>query len=63
MALWGVAFLGSRPVAAFVDGAVADLVSPQAATFLAAAAVVACLVVLFTRVPRTDPSREGTATP
>lgn len=63
MALWGVAFLGSRPVAAFVDGAVADLVSPQAATFLAAAAVVACLVVLFTRVPRSDPSREGTATP
>jgi MFS family permease len=40
MALWGVAFLGSRPIAAPVNGAVADLVSVQVA-LLAAAAVVA----------------------
>lgn len=42
MALWGVAFLGSRPVAAFIDGIVADLVSPRAATLVAASAVAVC---------------------
>lgn len=62
MALWGVAFLGSRPVAAFIDGAVADLSSPEAATFLAAGAVLACMVVVMARVPRSGPFREGTAT-
>jgi predicted MFS family arabinose efflux permease len=29
MALWSMAFLGSRPLAALIDGAVADLVSPR----------------------------------
>ncbi len=29
MALWSMAFLGSRPLAAIIDGAVADLVSPR----------------------------------
>ncbi len=29
MALWSMAFLGSRPLAALVDGGVADLVSPR----------------------------------
>ena len=53
MALWGVAFLGSRPVAAFLDGSVADLVSPQAATFVSAAIVIACAAVVRTRVPVT----------
>ncbi|MGA7270969.1 MAG: MFS transporter [Acidimicrobiia bacterium] len=42
MALWGVAFLGSRPIAAFIDGLVADLVSPEAATLLMVLVVVAC---------------------
>jgi MFS family permease len=42
MALWGVAFLGSRPVAAFIDGVVADLISPKAATLLMVLVVVAC---------------------
>lgn len=51
MALWGVAFLGSRPVAAFVDGAVADLVSPEVATLVAASAVAVCAVALWRRVP------------
>jgi predicted MFS family arabinose efflux permease len=37
MALWGVAFLGSRPLAALIDGAVADLVSPRAAAATTAA--------------------------
>lgn len=29
MALWSMAFLGSRPIAGLIDGAVADLVSPR----------------------------------
>ncbi len=29
MALWSMAFLGSRPIAGLVDGAVADLISPR----------------------------------
>lgn len=29
MALWSMAFLGSRPIAAILDGAVADLISPR----------------------------------
>lgn len=53
MALWGVAFLGSRPVAAFLDGSVADLVSPQAATFVSAAIVIAGAAVVRSRVPAT----------
>ena len=36
MALWGVAFLGSRPLAALADGAVADLFGPRWAAALAA---------------------------
>ena len=40
MALWGVAFLGSRPLAAFVDSNLAALFSPQVAL-----AVIAGLVV------------------
>jgi MFS family permease len=29
MALWSMAFLGSRPIAGLIDGAVADLISPR----------------------------------
>ena len=29
MALWSMAFLGSRPLAALIDGLVADLISPR----------------------------------
>lgn len=50
MAMWGVAFLGSRPVAAFVDGLVADLVSPETATLAAAGVVAAGAMVLRTRL-------------
>lgn len=35
MALWGVAFLGSRPVAALLDGGIADLTSPSVAAAVA----------------------------
>lgn len=57
MALWGVAFLGSRPVAAFMDGAVADLTSPEVATFVAAGIVAACGVAMRMRVA--DPPTAG----
>lgn len=35
MALWTVAFLGSRPVAALLDGALGDAIGPRAATAVA----------------------------
>lgn len=46
MALWGVAFLGSRPIAALIDGVVADLSSPRIATALAAAPVLVASVAV-----------------
>ena len=48
MALWAVAFLGSRPFAALLNGSVADLVSVRAA-FLTAA-LVTLVASLFARV-------------
>jgi MFS family permease len=50
MALWGIAFLGSRPIAAFVDGTIADLASPRAAAWTAAAIVTLCALVVRWRV-------------
>jgi MFS family permease len=45
MALWGVAFLGSRPLSAAIDGTIADLASPRAAALaMAAAAFTATLL-------------------
>ena len=41
MALWAVAFLGSRPAAALVDGALGDTFGPRAAAAVAAALVAA----------------------
>jgi MFS family permease len=38
MALWGVAFLGTRPFSAAIDGAIADLASARAAAVAMAAA-------------------------
>jgi MFS family permease len=34
MGLWTVAFLGTRPIAALIDGAMADLVGPRAAVLV-----------------------------
>ncbi len=44
MALWSVAFLGSRPLAAAVNGAVADATSPMVAHLMVAALVAAVAV-------------------
>jgi MFS family permease len=46
MALWGVAFLGSRPLAALINGALADAVGPRPASALAAAAALIGALVL-----------------
>ncbi|HZD23059.1 MAG TPA: MFS transporter, partial [Acidimicrobiia bacterium] len=35
MALWSMAFLGSRPIAGLIDGGVADLVAPRAGVLMA----------------------------
>jgi MFS family permease len=45
MALWGVAFLGTRPFSAAIDGGIADLISPRAAALAMSAA--ACAAVLL----------------
>ena len=47
MALWGVCFLGSRPLAAFVDSNLAALFSPQVA--LAVVGVLVGLAALSVR--------------
>jgi MFS family permease len=47
MALWSVAFLGNRPIAAVLDGALADRIGPRLAMGLAVA--VALLGVVLTR--------------
>jgi MFS family permease len=52
MALWSVAFLGNRPIAAVLDGAAADLVGPRLAMGLAI--VVALLGYALTRRDRRD---------
>lgn len=40
MALWSMAFLGSRPLAGLIDGVVADLVSPRVGVLTAAVPLV-----------------------
>jgi MFS family permease len=45
LALWGVAFLGTRPLTATIDGAIADLVSPRAAALAMGAAALAAALL------------------
>jgi MFS family permease len=45
MALWGVAFLGTRPVSAVIDGAIADVASPRAAALAMAATALAAALL------------------
>lgn len=52
MALWSVAFLGNRPIAAAVDGRVADLAGPRAAISIAiVVAIVGVVLGRRTRAP------------
>jgi hypothetical protein len=46
LALWAVAFLGSRPLAGLLDGAIADLVSPRLATAVAASFALAAAALV-----------------
>jgi MFS family permease len=46
MALWGVTFLGSRPISALVNGGLADLVGPRLAAATAACAALAGATLL-----------------
>lgn len=47
MALWSVAFLGSRPIAALVDGALASGIGPRAATVVMAIPALAAAAFLL----------------
>lgn len=50
MALWGMAFAGSRPIAAMLNGAIADFWSVDAAFFVAAAILVVGTPLVSVRV-------------
>jgi MFS family permease len=60
MALWTVAFLGNRPIAAAIDGAAADLVGPRLA-MLVAIAVAAGGAVIARRLSKPDVSEAAPA--
>ena len=51
MALWGVAFLGIRPVSAALDGAIADLSSPEVAGLVMAAAALGTAMAAARELP------------
>lgn len=57
MALWSMAFLGSRPIAAIIDGGIADLVSPRVGVLSA----IFPLVVGWWAMGKVRPEREMTA--
>jgi MFS family permease len=63
MALWSVAFLGNRPVAATIDGAAADLVGPRPAMLIAigVAGGAAVVALRLRRVSTRDQSRRSAA--
>ena len=46
MALWGVAFLGTRPISAAIDGGLADVSSPQLAGVVMASAALAAAIAV-----------------
>lgn len=56
MAWWSVAFLGCRPIAAVVDGAIADLTDVRVAIGVSAAVALTGAAVTLTRNATTDPS-------
>lgn len=51
MAIWSVAFLGCRPVAALVDGSIADATDPRVALAAAATVALGTSVFMFIRQP------------
>jgi MFS family permease len=55
MALWSLAFLGSRPVAALVDGAVAELAGARTAAVVMSLPVLVTAVVVHRMLPPMTP--------
>ena len=51
MALWSVAFMGSRPAGALINGTVADLVGPRPAAALVGVVTLLLPIALLRRVP------------
>jgi predicted MFS family arabinose efflux permease len=59
MALWSVAFLGNRPFAAAVDGALSDALGPRPAMGLAIAIAIGGALVALRLRDRLDPPPTG----
>jgi hypothetical protein len=59
MALWSVAFLGNRPIAAAIDGAAADLVGPRLALVIAIGVAVGGLAAARALAGRTGWATSG----
>lgn len=58
MALWSMAFLGSRPVASLLDGAIASAAGPRVAAVAMTVPAFAAVAVLLLRPPREGAARE-----
>ena len=56
MALWSMAFLGSRPIAAIIDGVVADLVSPRVGVLTAIAPLIVGWFAMGNVKPAEEPA-------
>jgi MFS family permease len=56
MALWGIAFLGLRPFASLIDGAVADLAGVRVAGVVLAFPALAAAVLIRRRIRRRPPA-------
>lgn len=52
MAIWSVAFLGCRPIAAVIDGSIADAVDPRASLGLAAGVAMSASTFMLIRQPK-----------
>ena len=63
MALWGVAFLGLRPLASLVDGAIASAVGVRAAGVALSVPALAAAAVIGARAGLWGPSRPGRLPP
>jgi MFS family permease len=61
MGLWTVAFLGTRPIAALVDGLVSDLAGPKVAVLVVLIPLVLVAVLGPSRLRATQPQRTAAA--
>lgn len=61
MALWGIAFLGVRPLASLVDGAIAEAAGVRAAGVVLALPAIAAAIVIGATARRGGASRSSSA--